>query len=124
LAQRIEDAANALMPLLHDAQALVWALVSCSPAISHALDIAAGTERLACTRDQKRSDGVVRAALGNHAPKCRRQLRRQRIARLGPVQREGGDAMPYRAQELLRAGIDLALCSHDRDFLSHGARSQ
>ena len=50
--------------------------------------------------------GIV-AALLDHAPQCRGQPVRQRVARLRPVERNERDTVPDFAQQLAGSGIDL-----------------
>ena len=73
---------------------------------AHALDVAAGAEGGAGAGDQQRADVGILAAGLDHGAQRRRQIVRQRVADLGAVQRDDGDAVADRAQQFVGAGVD------------------
>ncbi len=65
---------------------------------AHALDVASGAKGIARARYQKRTDLRIIAALLDHAPQRRGQAVRQRVTRLGTVERDKRDAIADFAQ--------------------------
>jgi len=65
---------------------------------AYALDVATGAERGAGAGDQQRPDLRVLAAGPDHRAQRRRQIVRQRVADLRPVERDDRDAVADRAQ--------------------------
>ena len=111
LAHRDQRAGQQALPLLQVGDPLVMrhcelGLVAVG---AHALDVAAGAERRAGAGQQQRADFRILAAGLDHVAQGRRQIIRHRVARLGAVQRDDGDAVADHAQQFVGAGIDLGL---------------
>ena len=66
--------------------------------VAHALDVAAGAKGRARACYQQRADVGIVAALLDHPPQRGREVIRERIARLGAVERDERDAVPDFAQ--------------------------
>ena len=79
---------------------------------AHALDVTAGTERLARAGDQQRADTGFSAAGADHRAQRRCQIVRQRVARFGAVQRDNSDAVADDAEEFIGAGVDGGFGGH------------
>ena len=114
LAHRDQRAGQQTLPLLQVGDPLVMGHCElCLVAIgAHALDVAAGTE--GCTRagEQQRADIRILAAGLDHCAQGRRQIIRHRIARLGAVQRDDGDAVADHAEQFVGAGVDFDFGGH------------
>ena len=80
---------------------------------THALDVAAGAERLACAGDDHGADLRILAASFDHGAQRRGKVVGERVAGIRPVQRDDGDAVADRAQEFVGAGVDGDFGGHD-----------
>jgi hypothetical protein len=114
LAHRDQRAGQEALPLLQIGDPVVMrhgklGLVAIGP---HALDVAAGAERRAGAGQQQHPDIRILAARLDHVAQGRGQVIRHRVARLGAVQRDDGDAVADHAEQFVGAGVDFGFGGH------------
>ena len=114
LAHRDQRAGQETLSLLQVGDPLVMGhcelgLVAISP---HALDVTAGAERRARAGQQQHADIAIFAAGLDHVAQGRGKIIRHRVASLGTVQRDDGDAVADHAEQFVGAGVDFGFGGH------------
>jgi hypothetical protein len=88
-------------------EALLEAHLAAQAPAAHRLDVAARAEGGAGAGDQERADRGILAALLDLGAQRRGQVGRQSVARVGPVERDGRDALMHGAQKFICSGVDV-----------------